>query len=320
MKKQKNSGILVLIIIAAISLVLGALNFIDIKQPAKIQPVHKEMKLNFNRNKKGYIAKITIEGVIQERNRSYNQEWLISTIKMLKDDPSNKALALFIDTPGGTVYEADEVYLALQNYKTSGKKIYAYQGHIAASGGYYISCAADKIYANRNTLTGSIGVISGSSFDMTELLSKIGIKSKTIHAGKNKNMFNYNEPLTAEQEKIMQGVCDSYYEQFVNIVAQNRNMKNAEAKALSDGRIYTAKQALDNGLIDSIDSWENMIADMKKFEFENANLSVEEFSYKKDFTFSDIFMEKAFGTGSSEAFEKFFSESSMKYPAYLADF
>ncbi|MBQ5999836.1 MAG: signal peptide peptidase SppA [Treponema sp.] len=320
MKKQNKSGLLVLSIVVAMSIVLGAMNFIDTKKENAVQPVHKDMKIKLRKNKNGYIAKLNIEGVIQSHNRSYNQEWLLNTIKALKDDASNKAIALFIDSPGGTVYEADAVYLALQDYKTAGKKIYAYQGHLAASGGYYISCAANKIYANRNTLTGSIGVISGTSFDITELLSKAGIKSKTIHAGKNKNMFNYNEPLTAEQEKIMQGVCDSYYERFVNIVAQNRNMKNDEVKALADGRIYTAKQALDNGLIDSIDSWENMITDIKKFEFENTDLSVEEFAYQKDFSFGDLFMEKFLGSEGTYAFRKFFSEASVSYPAYLAIF
>ena len=301
MKKQSKSGLLVLSIVVAMSIVLGAMNFIDKKKQNAVQPVHKDMKIKLRKNKNGYIAKLNIEGVIQSHNRSYNQEWLLNTIKALKDDASNKAIALFIDSPGGTVYEADAVYLALQDYKTAGKKIYAYQGHLAASGGYYISCAA-------------------TSFDITELLSKAGIKSKTIHAGKNKNMFNYNEPLTAEQEKIMQGVCDSYYERFVNIVAQNRNMKNDEVKALADGRIYTAKQALDNGLIDSIDSWENMITDIKKFEFENTDLSVEEFAYQKDFSFGDLFMEKFLGSEGTYAFRKFFSEASVSYPAYLAIF
>jgi len=320
MKKQSKSGLLVLVIVVVMSIVLGAMNFIDTKNSSPVQPVHKDMKIKLKKNRNGYIAKLNIEGIIQSHNRSYNQEWILNTIKALKDDDSNKAIALFIDSPGGTVYEADAVYLALQDYKTTGKKIYAYQGHIAASGGYYISCAANKIYANRNTLTGSIGVISGTSFDMTELLSKIGIKSKTIHAGKNKNMFNYNEPITAEQEKIMQSVCDSYYEQFINIVAQNRNMKNDEVKDLADGRIYTAKQALDNGLIDSIDSWENMINDIKKFEFENADLSVEEFSFQKDFSFTDLFMEKFIGPEGTASLKKLFSEASVIYPAYLADF
>ena len=84
-------------------------------------------------------------------------------------------IAVFIDSPGGTVYEADEAYLALQDYKTTGKPVYVYQGKLAASGGYYISCAAKKIYANRNSLTGSIGVISGSSYDLTGLFEKLGI-------------------------------------------------------------------------------------------------------------------------------------------------
>ena len=207
MKNSKKTGFTVLIIVIAVSVVLGALNILDNSSVLKNKPKQKhEIKKIFKNEKNGYIAKLDITGVIQDANRTYNQEWLISTIKQLKEDSNNKAIALFINSPGGAVYEADEAYLALQDYKTSGKKIYAYQSKLAASGGYYISCAANKIYANRNTLTGSIGVISGSSFDMTELLSKIGIKSTTIHSGRNKTMFNYNEPLIRDRWQHGAGV------------------------------------------------------------------------------------------------------------------
>ena len=113
--------------------------------------------------KNEFIAALYIEGTIQEENDTYNQKWLMSTIHGLKDNKKNVAIALYIDSPGGAVYQADEVYLALQDYKTTGRPVYVYQGPMAASGGYYISCAGNKIYANRNTLTGCIGVISGTS-------------------------------------------------------------------------------------------------------------------------------------------------------------
>ena len=134
--------------------------------------------------KRKFIAALYIEGTISESNQSYNQKWLMNTIKSLKKNDKNSALAIFINSPGGAVYQADEVYLALQDYKTTGRPIYVYQGPMAASGGYYISCAGNKIYANRNTLTGCIGVIMGSSYDLTGLFEKLGIKSTTIHSGK----------------------------------------------------------------------------------------------------------------------------------------
>lgn len=123
---------------------------------------------------------------------------------------------------------------------------------MGCSGAYYIGCAADEIYANRNSLTGSIGVIMSTSTDLTGLMDKLGIKSTTIHAGKNKNMFSYNEPVSAEQAAIMQSIADESYEQFTSIVAQSRQMDLATTQSLADGRIYTARQAVANGLIDEI--------------------------------------------------------------------
>lgn len=229
--------------------------------------------------KNEFIAALYIEGTIQEENNSYSQKWLMSTIKGLKENDKNAALAIFINSPGGAVYQADEVYLALQDYRTTGRPIYVYQGSMAASGGYYISCAGNKIYANRNTLTGSIGVIMGSSYDLTGLFDKIGIKSTTIHSGKNKNMMNFNEPFTDEQKAIMQSICDECYDQFVSIVAKSRGLQYFTACDISDGRIYTAKQALELRLIDAIDSWDNMLTELAVNELKKPGIKVN--TYKK---------------------------------------
>ena len=153
---------------------------------------------------------------------------------------------------------------------------------------------------------------------MTELLSKIGIKSTTIHSGRNKTMFNYNEPLTKEQIEIMQSISDEVYDQFISIVAMNRNLILNDVKKLADGRIYTAKQALENGLIDSVDSWENMIKDMRETEFEGKELPVKEFSYERDFTVSDLFYGKAPALSEGvKSIEDLISEAKLTYPAYL---
>lgn len=229
--------------------------------------------------KNEFIAALYIEGTIQEENNSYSQKWLMSTIKGLKENDKNAALAIFINSPGGAVYQADEVYLALQDYRTTGRPIYVYQGSMAASGGYYISCAGNKIYANRNTLTGSIGVIMGSSYDLTGLFDKLGIKSTTIHSGKNKNMMNFNEPFTDEQKAIMQSICDECYDQFVSIVAKSRGLQYFTACDISDGRIYTAKQALELRLIDAIDSWDNMLTELAVNELKKPGIKVN--TYKK---------------------------------------
>lgn len=201
-----------------------------------------------------YIAVINITGTISEDDgATYNQAWFLNTIEDLTYDSANRGILLYVDSPGGTVYESDEAYLALMDYKEATERpIIAYIASTGCSGAYYISCAADEIYANRNALTGSIGVIMGSSIDLTGLMDKLGIKSTTIHAGKNKNMFSYDEPVTAEQAAIMQSIADESYEQFTQIVAQSRGMTLAEVQKLADGRVYTARQAVSNGLIDSI--------------------------------------------------------------------
>lgn len=243
--------------------------------------------------KNEFIAALYIEGTISSANNNYNQKWLLSTIDSLKKNEKNAGIAVFINSPGGAVYQADEVYLALQDYRTTKRPVYIYQGPMAASGGYYISCAGNKIYANRNTLTGCIGVIMGESFDLTELFERIGIKSTTIHSGKNKNMMNYNEPLTEEQREIMQAMCDECYDQFVSIVAKNRGIQYFTCRDLSDGRLYTAKQALDLRLIDAIDSWDNMLRDLAENELQKPGIKVKTYRYEKKQSVYDMITGKA---------------------------
>ena len=251
--------------------------------------------------KKEFIAALYIEGVISETNQSYNQKWLKNTISSLKKNDKNVALAIFINSPGGAVYQADEVYLALQDYRTTKRPVYIYQGPMAASGGYYISCAGNKIYANRNTLTGCIGVIMGNSFDLTGLFDRLGIKSTTIHSGANKNMFNYNEPVTEEQKAIMQAMCDECYDQFVSIVAKNRGIQYNTCCKISDGRLYSAKQALDNRLIDAIDTWDNMLRDLAENELKKPGIKVTTFKYQKKQNLYEMLTEKALDIQTAKA-------------------
>ena len=135
-------------------------------------------------------------------------------------------------------------------------------GEMAASGGYYISAPCDKIFANRNCWTGSIGVTIGTIYDISGLLEKYGIKTQTITSGKNKAMGSSVEPLTDEQQAIYQSLVDEAYEQFVGIVAEGRDMSTAEVKEIADGRVYTAKQALELGLIDEIGTLSDAANDM----------------------------------------------------------
>ena len=311
-KKQKNKGMIILIIILVVAFLFGfAKGFFSEESVIK----------NKSSGSSKYIAELYIEGTIQEENESYNQAWLLDTINELQNDKNNCGTILFINSPGGSVYESDEVYLALKKYAEE-KTLWAYFGQTAASGGYYIACSAEKIIANRNTLTGSIGVIAGQSFDLTEFMSKHGIKMNTITAGKNKNMLNIDQPLTPEQRAIMQSVADECYNQFTQIVADGRNLPLETVKDLADGRIYTAQQALQNKLIDEILTYEEAKTQMNEYFPDLKNLTFSEFRYTKEKNFYnfifDMYSNAKGSTSKSNLVEKIIAEySQMDYPAYL---
>ena len=218
----------------------------------------------FDPPSENYIAIVRVEGTIQEQTESsafetssgYQHDSTMNYIDELMDDENNKGILLYVDSPGGTVYESEELYLKLKEYKEKTKRpIWDYMAHYAASGGYMISMASDKIYANSNTTTGSIGVIM-SGYDMSGLYEKLGIRYVSITSGANKDSSKF----TDEQIAIYQEQINEYYEKFVGIVAGGRNMSEDAVKQLADGRTYTAKQAKENGLIDEI----SLYPDMKK--------------------------------------------------------
>lgn len=219
-----------------------------------------------------YIATIYVEGTIASSNQNffgetsgYQHTWTLEQLDYLMTDENNKGLIVFVNSPGGGVYESDELYLKIKEYQKETKNpVYATMGTMAASGGYYISAPADKIFANRNTWTGSIGVTMGTLYDVSEVLKKYGIKTNTITSGANKAMGSSVEPMTEEQRAIFQSLVDEAYEQFAGIVSKERNIPMAETKKIADGRIYTAKQALKLKLVDEIGTYDEAMADMCK--------------------------------------------------------
>ncbi|MCI8321362.1 MAG: signal peptide peptidase SppA [Dorea sp.] len=222
----------------------------------------------FHAPKNDYIAVVNVVGTIQEQmetgifdvEQSYQHVTTLDYIDRLIGDKNNKGMLLYVDSPGGAVYESEELYSKLQEYKEkTGRPIWDYMAHYAASGGYMVSMPADKIYANPNTTTGSIGVIM-SGFDMTGLYEKLGMRYISITSGKNKD----SSKMTDEQIEIYQSQVNECYEDFVEKVSVGRNMTVEEVKALADGRTYTAKQAKENGLIDEISLYEEMKADMSQ--------------------------------------------------------
>ena len=238
-----------------------------------------------------HIAVLDIMGTISENDGyTYDQQYLLDSIDTMMEDDSNKALLLHIDTPGGTVYETDELYLKIMEYKAyTNRPVYAAVENYAASGGYYVACAADAIYANRNATTGSIGVIMGEFLDLSELLDNIGVGVSYVATGPNKAMGNSYEPLTDEQRAIYQEICDESFEQFVGIIAEGRNMNEAEVRVLADGRVYTAKQAAANGLIDGIESFQTTLERLTA-DLGYDTIEVAHYSYSAPYTFMDYMM------------------------------
>lgn len=219
------------------------------------------------------VAVLHIEGTITSEQSSsifsspetYNQDYLVSTVKDLVNDESNHGILLYIDTPGGEVYATDELYLELMEYKKVTKRpIYAYCAGMAASGGYYLACAADEILMNRNCLTGSIGVTAGTFINLSGFLEEHGIKTTSVYVGDNKTMGSTYEEFTPEQKEIYTTILKETYDQFVDIVAEARDIDKKDVETLADGRIYSPKQAVANGLVDEILSYEDAQAKMRK--------------------------------------------------------
>ena len=215
-----------------------------------------------------YIAIVRVSGTIQEQTatgifetaQGYQHSDTMEYIDSLIYDDNNSAILLYVDSPGGTVYESEELYNKLMEYKElTNRPIWAYMAHYAASGGYMISMASDYIYANKNTTTGSIGVIM-SGYDLSGLYEKLGIRYVSIASGENKD----SSSLSDEQVAIYQSQVNECYDSFVEIVANGRNMTTEEVKTLADGRTYSAQQALSYGLIDQISSFDNMQDEMSE--------------------------------------------------------
>ncbi len=173
-------------------------------------------------------------------------------IEQLAETKGVKAIVLDINSPGGSVGAVQELYMRIQRVKKE-KKIpfVALFGDVAASGGYYLGAACDKIVAHPGTITGSIGVIFSVS-NMEGLFSKVGFKMDPIKSGKHKDIGSPARPMTLEERQILQSLIDDAYGQFVSAVADGRKMTVDSVKLLADGRIYTGNQALAVGFVDQL--------------------------------------------------------------------
>ena len=200
--------------------------------------------------REAYVATLAIYSEIDSSNYSYDHYGILEVIDNLIDDEQNLGLILLLDTPGGSIYEADELYHELMLYREeTGRPVYAYMEQECCSGGVYIAMAAEKIFASRMTLTGSIGVYMGES-NAAGLLEKLGIRMEVVASGENK--VHGADGMTDEQRAILQGIVDEGFGFFKEAIAQARGEQLLFDTELLDGRLLTASQALQKGLIDGI--------------------------------------------------------------------
>lgn len=204
----------------------------------------------------GGSSSLTGSGAISPRD----VESLLAEAK--KD--SSSALIISINSPGGSVEPTQEIYNSIERFKRkTGKKVYVWMKEVAASGGYYIACAADKIVAMPTTLTGSIGVIM-NLVNSSELLKKIGVSVYVLKSGKYKDMGSFSRPLTDEERKMFQEIIDSSYKEFVEVVSKSRDIPLDKLKEFAQGQIFTGVKAKEIGLIDEVGNFEDTVALIKK--------------------------------------------------------
>lgn len=198
------------------------------------------------------IALVEVKGVINDPHP------IVRQIRLYRKDDSVLGMVLRINSPGGGVSAAQEIYEELRRFKERGKKLVASFGSMAASGGYYIACATDSIVANPGSITGSIGVIYESP-NAQELLRKIGLSFEVVKSGKHKDIGSPSRPLTPEERRILQSVIDDAYDQFVKAVCEGRKLEEGEVRKIADGRIFTGNQAQKLGLVDCLGDYHDAI-------------------------------------------------------------
>lgn len=204
------------------------------------------------------IAIIRIVGPISREGAGFSvfasgaaSRVIVQLLDRAARDDAVKAVILELDTPGGSVVASDEVHQKVMALRRARKHVVALMTETAASGGYYIAAAAEQIIADPTTITGSIGVIVALP-NLEELSHKIGVRTVVFKSGALKDLGNPNRAITPQEAAIFQRLVDEAYARFVDVVAQGRKMDRSRVLALADGRIYTGRQALQAGLVDTM--------------------------------------------------------------------
>ncbi|HET6272188.1 MAG TPA: signal peptide peptidase SppA [Bacteroidota bacterium] len=200
----------------------------------------------------GKIAVVELKGLITSSDE------IVRQVKKYRENSSIKAILLRVDSPGGGVVASQEMYEEVRKTRDGGKPVVISMGSLAASGGYYVACGGSRLVANKGTLTGSIGVIA-EFLQLQDALDKLGIGVKTIKSGKLKDSGSSTRRMTEEDQQYFQGLMEDVHGQFIHVVETERGISHEDAIALADGRVFTGEQAVLNGLVDTLGTYEDAV-------------------------------------------------------------
>lgn len=205
------------------------------------------------------VAVVEVEGIIgADSGRGLDTDGIIRVLGEYRDDPAVRAVVLRINSPGGVVAPTQEIFNAVRRLREAKKPVVASLGSVAASGGYYVAVAADRIYASPGTLTGSIGVVMQLA-NLEGLLKKVGVEYVVVKAGAYKDVGNIARPMTPEERRILQALLDDVYDQFVTAVAEGRGLDPQVVRGFAEGRIYSGRQAQGLKMVDELGGLEEAI-------------------------------------------------------------
>ena len=226
--------------------------------------------------KENFIAKITVEGIIKDRND------ILEQLENLDNDQNVKGLITIINSPGGTYVGSKEIHESIKNLS---KKIptVAYMREMATSGGYLVSLSSDRIFGNEGTITGSIGVILQTA-NISQLLNKLGINPVIIKSGDLKAVPNPAEEIDEKKLNYLKDVIQKMQTEFLNLVQKSRNISSSTLELVSDGRIVTGKQAKDLKLIDAVGTENDALSWLKKEAGVDDDVRVRDLSIQSDLT------------------------------------
>lgn len=237
----------------------------DVEAGKDLRLVSPESYLEANNNKlasasKDHIAVLYAVGdIVEDGEGGIVGATMVPQIIKLADDDNVRALVLRVNSGGGSAFASEQIWEALEYFKSTGKPFYVSMGDYAASGGYYISCGADRIFADATTLTGSIGVF-GMIPDLSGLVTdKLGVTFSTVASSPNASFMSLTAPMTPQQINAMQNYVEDTYATFTSRVAEGRHMDVDSVKAIAEGRVWVGSSALELGLVDELGTLDSAV-------------------------------------------------------------